>query len=363
MKTKPSKLLGLIATLLCLSGAKILGAGPGNLVVNGDFEEPVVPGEQGWETYSGGQTFPGWTVGGHSIDIVHDHGDREWWVSPSGHQGVDLNGSGPGSITQDLPTVPGAAYSLSFAMAGNQVGGPIIVTMDFFWGYEIVDTLSFLTNPAEPNYPGDIGWVYHEYILEAPTDWTRLTFQSLSYTGARGPALDDVRVIPFDRDGDGFTDDVDNCPTTFNPRQADTDGDGVGDACTPFEFPVGGNFVIGDLAATAGNARVTFWGAQWARNNPMSGGQSPHAFNGFLNGTTTPASGDAWTSRPGKVSNPPPTVPQFMGVIVSSVVRKKGSVMTGNVGMIAVIETNPDYGLCSGRPGTGRLVALLGGAP
>jgi hypothetical protein len=36
---------------------------------------------------------------------------------------------------------------------------------------------------------------------------------------------------PPDTDGDGFTDDVDNCPTVSNPDQADHEGDGDGDAC------------------------------------------------------------------------------------------------------------------------------------
>jgi len=34
-----------------------------------------------------------------------------------------------------------------------------------------------------------------------------------------------------DGDGDGVSDDLDNCPTTPNPGQADSDGDRVGDAC------------------------------------------------------------------------------------------------------------------------------------
>lgn len=42
---------------------------------------------------------------------------------------------------------------------------------------------------------------------------------------------------PVDSDGDGITDDVDNCPSTFNPSQtnsdvaADAPGDAHGDAC------------------------------------------------------------------------------------------------------------------------------------
>jgi hypothetical protein len=36
-----------------------------------------------------------------------------------------------------------------------------------------------------------------------------------------------------DKDGDGVADDEDNCPTTANSNQADTDHDGQGDACDP----------------------------------------------------------------------------------------------------------------------------------
>ncbi|MEY2512138.1 MAG: hypothetical protein QOE26_2901 [Verrucomicrobiota bacterium] len=38
---------------------------------------------------------------------------------------------------------------------------------------------------------------------------------------------------PVDTDGDGIPDAIDNCPATPNPDQADSNGDGVGDACSP----------------------------------------------------------------------------------------------------------------------------------
>lgn len=40
-----------------------------------------------------------------------------------------------------------------------------------------------------------------------------------------------VRDVALDSDGDGVIDDLDNCPSISNPDQADSDTDGIGDAC------------------------------------------------------------------------------------------------------------------------------------
>jgi hypothetical protein len=42
---------------------------------------------------------------------------------------------------------------------------------------------------------------------------------------------DDPQCLTYDRDGDGFVDNGDNCPSVPNPDQSDSDGDGIGDAC------------------------------------------------------------------------------------------------------------------------------------
>ena len=39
------------------------------------------------------------------------------------------------------------------------------------------------------------------------------------------------QIPPPDDDGDGFANDADNCPMTFNPLQEDVDDDATGDAC------------------------------------------------------------------------------------------------------------------------------------
>ena len=49
-----------------------------------------------------------------------------------------------------------------------------------------------------------------------------------------GNACDACPIDPLnDSDGDGVCGNVDNCPLVANPDQADTDGDGIGNACDP----------------------------------------------------------------------------------------------------------------------------------
>ena len=54
---------------------------------------------------------------------------------------------------------------------------------------------------------------------------------ALIRTAAQSTCGKRTPVPGFDDDGDGIPNNVDNCPNVPNPRQLDTDGDGIGNAC------------------------------------------------------------------------------------------------------------------------------------
>lgn len=60
-----------------------------------------------------------------------------------------------------------------------------------------------------------------------PTGGAGIDYSSYSFTAT----YDLTRVVTTDTDNDGVPDHEDNCPSVFNPDQADFDHDGVGDAC------------------------------------------------------------------------------------------------------------------------------------
>jgi hypothetical protein len=126
-----------------------------------------------------------------------------------------------------------------------------------------------------------------------------------------------------------------------------------------FGTAAGGNFVIGDLNAAIGSP-VTFWGAQWAALNSLSGGPGPASFKGFEDSPATAACGTSWTTDPGN-STPPPAgpLPEYMAMIVSSSVSKSGSEISGDTPHVVVVKTNPGYAPNPGHAGTGTVVAQI----
>jgi hypothetical protein len=147
-------------------------------------------------------------------------------------------------------------------------------------------------------------------------------------------------------------------PFTITTNIKDVGGSTATTSCTTifFAFPSGGSFVVGDQSATG---KVLFWGAQWAKVNSLSGGPAPASFKGFENSKNPPVCKTGWTTDPGNSADPPATIPQYMGVIVSSKISKTGSTISGDTVRIVVVKTDPGYAPNPGHPGTGTVLASV----
>jgi hypothetical protein len=133
-----------------------------------------------------------------------------------------------------------------------------------------------------------------------------------------------------------------------------------------FAFPSSGAFTLGNItASTAGSAKVEWWGDTWSQQNLLSGGSAPPSDKGFADvitlPTTTPATscGSSWTTTGG--NSPPPSsgVPSYMGVVVTSSVKKSGTTISGNSTHIVVVKVDAGYAPTPDHPGTGTIVATF----
>ncbi|HYV10599.1 MAG TPA: carboxypeptidase regulatory-like domain-containing protein, partial [Pyrinomonadaceae bacterium] len=120
------------------------------------------------------------------------------------------------------------------------------------------------------------------------------------------------------------------------------------------------NFAIGDLNAAVGQ-KVTFWGAQWAKQNSLSGGAAPSSFKGFANTTSpNPANcGGTWSTGPGGDTGAPASVPKFITIMVTSSATKSGSTISGNVTKLVIIQVDPGYSPDPATPGTGTVYSVV----
>jgi hypothetical protein len=140
-----------------------------------------------------------------------------------------------------------------------------------------------------------------------------------------------------------------------------------------YSYPIGGDFVVGDVnPGTTIGASVTFWAAQWWKDNTLSGGTAPASFKGFENSSSAPTCGTNWTANPGNSAGEPANIPSYMAVIVASdpvkvrrhrsgihAVTMHGSTIQGNTVHMVIVQTNPGYQNNPGHAGTGTIVGVI----
>ncbi len=126
-----------------------------------------------------------------------------------------------------------------------------------------------------------------------------------------------------------------------------------------FGYATGGSFVVGNSSAGLGKS-VTFWGAQWWKENSLTGGAGPASFKGFANMPTSISTcGATWSTSPGNSSGPPATVPSYVAVVAAGTVSSSGSTIRGNAPGLVVVRADAGYGPSPGHAGAGTVVAVI----
>ena len=165
------------------------------LVSNGGFEQPSLTAGTGFVTVpTASPALPGWTVG-QAVDHV-----RAQWEPADGYQSLDLGGStAAGSITQAIPTEPGAEYLLRFAYSANPDAPEIwpAAAMDVTWDGAPIDPEGF--NRPRPASGSDMDWQWVSVPVTGAvgSTTTELSFVGDEASGVYGIALDDVSVTPI----------------------------------------------------------------------------------------------------------------------------------------------------------------------
>ncbi|UCC45607.1 MAG: M28 family peptidase [Candidatus Zixiibacteriota bacterium] len=195
----------------------------------------------------------GWTVSGDAsaghwergIPIDADQGDPPMAIGGSGQcyaTGNDYNSDVDGGSTiltsPVLDIEPGDAIISYYRWFSNLGSGDrlrVYVTGNGL-DWALVETIR---NAPE----ADGGWYYHsfnvnDFIGSSSTVQLRFEVSDALDDSRVEAAVDQVEVVYIecgdeiiDTDDDGIPDGSDNCPLVYNPGQADSDLDGIGDAC------------------------------------------------------------------------------------------------------------------------------------
>jgi hypothetical protein len=102
--------------------------------------------------------------------------------------------------------IPGALVTLN-------TGASVVASDQGYWEFELPPG-EYTATATAPGY--------------LPGSSTRTVTAGQDVWGSIGL---DPQPVAVDSDGDGVTDDKDNCPTMQNPMQEDDDGDGIGNPC------------------------------------------------------------------------------------------------------------------------------------
>jgi fibro-slime domain-containing protein/LPXTG-motif cell wall-anchored protein len=183
------------------------------LVLSGGFEEPTVETQDGWDIF-GNQDLIGWVAswlsmspsewGGYArpdASLELHRGVNSWDSQGGSYQHAELDGDwyGPGHsqsgepastvIYQDLNTIPGRQYTVSFWFSPRPNTALENNRLEFSWDGSVVD------NNIEGAGESNTNWVQKTYTLTAAGTTTRIQFADIGVpSNSEGTFVDSVSV-------------------------------------------------------------------------------------------------------------------------------------------------------------------------
>ena len=256
MKTTKLFVMTIVLTLLCLMPLKAFA------LTNGGFETGDATG---WAV-TGDAVLVDWSFGSGPTEgtlqlLLSDTGESTDYFSISGVDSVSAAaletflGLAPGSLST-LGAVEGSAIQQTFtAGAGEDLSIDWNFLTDDLKPQPLADDFAFVVIDGALTIIADTSSSFQGSSLTEFVDETGFnTFSQLlgssgTHTiaigvvdvgddvGASGLLVDNISLAISDADGDSIPDGSDNCPNISNPGQADSDGDGIGDACDSILIP------------------------------------------------------------------------------------------------------------------------------
>lgn len=163
----------------------LAGSAQAATITNGSFENGTFTTAPFDTLAAGDASITGWTIGGAGVDWI-----GSFWVASEGGRSIDLSALNAGSLSQTRSTIEGQSYKLTFDLAGNPTGAPIlkIVAVSINGGAPT----NFGFDPSGASN-ANMGWLSQTYNFTATSASSVLSFTSLAET-ASGPALDNVAI-------------------------------------------------------------------------------------------------------------------------------------------------------------------------
>jgi hypothetical protein len=151
-----------------------------NIVVNGSFELPALANPS-WSLFD---SIPGWSLAsGPAIEVQNHVAGNPF----DGNQFVELDSTAESAIFQDLPTLAGVQYYLSFAFSPRP--GVAVNSMGVLWNGSSVTTVN-----ATGTGLLDTSWTVYTFTVTASSTTTRLQFSGLGPSDSLGEYVDAVSV-------------------------------------------------------------------------------------------------------------------------------------------------------------------------